>query len=161
MASNHEALSLVADDQILVHPTMNEFVQIMDAMAFPVVQTYSMAAQPPNASHTTLELGQLFFIPGSPTGEFWTGNAGKLALWWNKWFFFTVREGWRAFFKEDGHWRTHNGVNFKTSHTKGFSTLPFGGAASATFNQTQWDNVFAKLAIIHAGIIASGLMADS
>lgn len=81
----------LAAAQAQKHVTVNEALEILDAVAQLTVMAFGAEAPP-----STAEDGEVWALGASPTGA-WNGQGGKLAVWSNGgWLFVVPQAGWRA-----------------------------------------------------------------
>lgn len=84
------ALPYYTDGQTAPQATLSEQLNALDAMAAPNVLTWQGNTPPGSPAD-----GDLHLVGSSPTGA-WSGQAGKLALYFSGWTFHTPKTGMRV-----------------------------------------------------------------
>ena len=101
MATVNFALPDISTQQVGVDVRYNFMQGLFDALYGRTVKSATTTAQPGSPVN-----GDVYWIPGSPTGTDWTGHANTLTVRLNgTWYFFTLgagQEGW-MFYAQDSN----------------------------------------------------------
>ncbi|WP_075289541.1 DUF2793 domain-containing protein [Pararhizobium arenae] len=96
----------ILPSQAQKHVTHNEALQRLDAVTQLTIKA-TLTAPP-----ITPQEGECYLVAAGAAGLF-AGKGGKLAFRQDgSWIFITPREGWRAWFVEDGRLKVHDGSEF-------------------------------------------------
>lgn len=133
-----------------------KFLRAADGFLMPFV----IAQQ--NSPPGTPSDGDMYIVGTSPTGA-WSGNANKIARWWNNgpsWDFFTPREGWGIWNKGAGSFAYFNGsawgaqaggIIYKAKHLVNIS----GGAGSVTITGVDMVNNTPMISVMRLSSVSS------
>jgi hypothetical protein len=108
MPTTNLGLPLLAADQAQKHVTVNDGLQLLDALVMPAVKSRTTAAPPGSPAE-----GERWIVPAGATGA-WAGKTNAVAVWRDgAWSFLTARAGWAVHVEDerqmvvftDGAWR--------------------------------------------------------
>ncbi len=114
---NVEAPEL-AESQTLAHVTVNEAIARLDGAIMLVVEDRDLTAPPGSPGN-----GDLYIVATGGTGA-WAGHDGELAIFFNGWFFWTVKEGFRLWIKDEDVLLLFDGTNYQTLFDLGTANQP-------------------------------------
>lgn len=93
--------TLLVTGQANQETSYNDSINLLDGTA----HSYSVISRTTAAEPGSPTDGDWYLLPASPTGTNWSGNANKLAGYYNGWVFVTRQKGFRIFVQDEGYGR--------------------------------------------------------
>ena len=156
MATENIALTTLTEGMASAEIKVNESYNVLDAFVFLAIQDRDLAAPPGSPTN-----GHAYLVAGSPTGD-WAGQAGKIAIYYSGWRFFTPKEGWRAWIIDENCFMVYDGAAWQIGTAVASLTDSTTGTADdtvadvgASFSQGVLNNNFADLTAKVNAILAS------
>lgn len=100
------SLTYLAAGQAQKEVTHNDALNDLDCLAQICVISRVIATPPASPSD-----GDAYIVAASPTGA-WSGQAGKIAIYFSGWKFKTPKTGWLAFARNESKFVVYNGTSW-------------------------------------------------